>query len=188
MHRAATPAGAARLPWRFESSTLRSLGLADAAIAQRQSSRLSTGRSRVLFPLAALRTERLGFSSKVEQRPEEPQVLVRFQEPTWKKCRTPDAKTRCRSGNSAGRVPVFQAGCRGFDPHPLHWRRGEDTRTGSSAGRARPWYGRGRGFDPRLVLRTKLCAAVAQWAERRSRKAEVAGSSPACGPGRNSGA
>ena len=26
-----------------------------------------------------------------------------------------------RSDNSIGRVPVFQTGCRGFDPHSLHW-------------------------------------------------------------------
>ena len=96
MHRAATPAGAARLPWRFEFSTLRCPRPTLAAIAQRQSSRLSTGRSRVRFPLAALRTERRGFSSKVEQRPEEPQVLVRFQEPTSKNCRTQhDAERLC---------------------------------------------------------------------------------------------
>ena len=25
-----------------------------------------------------------------------------------------------RSGNSDGRVPVFQTGCRGFEAHPLH--------------------------------------------------------------------
>src|SRR5687768_11814558 len=56
-----------------------------------------------------------------------------------------------------------------------------DRSTGSSVGRARPWYGRGRGFDPRLVLWLGGNAAVAQRAERRSRKAEVAGSSPACG-------
>ena len=55
-----------------------------------------------------------------------------------------------RSGNSDGRVPVFQTGWRGFDPHPLHWQ-------------------------------DNVNAAVAQVAERRSRKAEVAGSWPACG-------
>ena len=56
---------------------------------------------------------------------------------------------RSRSGNSGGRVPVFQTGWRGFDPHPLH--------------------------------RDVNASAVAQVAERRSRKAEVAGSWPACG-------
>ena len=34
------------------------------------------------IPAGGVGSERRGFSSKVERRPEEPQVLVRFQEPT----------------------------------------------------------------------------------------------------------
>src|SRR5438874_2259603 len=29
-------------------------------------------------------------------------------------------RSTARSDNSIGRVPVFQTGCRGFDPHSLH--------------------------------------------------------------------
>ena len=65
----------------------------------------------------------------------------------------------CRSGNSIGRVPVFQTGCRGFDPHSLH-----------------------------EVLREVNQASVAQMAEQSFRKRQVAGSMPARGSWNESGA
>ena len=86
---------------RFESSTLRwsPRDVCEVvAVAEWHSGRLSTGRSRVRFPPVAL-TERCvgmrGLSSEVERWPEEPEVLVRFQESTFR-CVMRDA--RCVMG------------------------------------------------------------------------------------------
>jgi hypothetical protein len=121
----------------------------NVAIAQGQSSRSSTGRSWVRIPLAALSSpqaaDHVDLAQSAERRFEIPRILVRSQgstlcvirmrrwfSPAERRLAMAEARVRfpagaligdgsSRSGNSIGRVPVFQTGCCGFDPHPLHF-------------------------------------------------------------------
>jgi hypothetical protein len=143
--------------------------------------RLSTGRSWVQSPLAAMNLF-CGFSSKVERRFEEPTGLVRFQRSTFFSTRVGSSAAEPRSAKAEARVQ-FPAGAFSYPPLPV-FRERAGVRALSLLNAVITQPAECRSSKPETRVRIPLTAsnaAVAQRAEQSPRKRPIAGSIPARG-------